>query len=121
MDRAIRIAGTALLGLSSLAFAAALYWNSDWNWAPVQIPLPGPGLTVDEPFEIATSGTYRFEAMVPIFSKAAIEELPPASCRLEVSIERFKGRSERFVLTNFRAGGSDSAILYVADRKVKLT
>ncbi len=109
-----------LLSLSSVAFAAALYWNSDWNWAPVHIALPGPGLAVEDVFETTTSGTYRFEAEVPASSGGATEHLPPVSCHLEISIERKTSHFESLTLTTFRAGGGRSTIYYHADPTVKL-
>jgi len=74
-------------GLSSLAFAGGVYWTSERNWAPVQIPIPGPDLVVEEPFQITTPGTFEFEAAAPISQpKSATEDLRIVPCHLEVSV-----------------------------------
>jgi hypothetical protein len=110
------------LALSSLAFAGALYWTSAWNWAPVEIPLPGPGLAVEEPFDIATPGTFRFEASVPISRPtSAMEDLPLVACHLEVSVTRDGSEAKHLLLKTFRAGGRSSTQIYTEEQaKVEL-
>ncbi|HEX3071117.1 MAG TPA: hypothetical protein VHX14_21305 [Thermoanaerobaculia bacterium] len=110
-----------MLAASSLSFAGAFYLASSWNWAPVELPIPGPALSVEEGFDITTSGSFRFEASVPMKSAdTAIEDLPPVSSDLEISIARPGTPTRKFVITKFRAGGRGSTDLYSADVEIAL-
>jgi len=112
----------ASLVASSLAFAAAFYFASDWNWAPAQLPVPGPGLAVEVPFEITTPGKFHIEARVPVRTRdIAIEDLPMVSCRLDISIELDDSSTRQtFVITEFRAGGRGALDEYYARPEVTL-
>jgi len=106
---------------SSLSFAAALYLSSSWNWAPVQLPIPGPGLSVVKAFDITTSGTFQFEASVPTASaNMAMEDLPIVSSDLEASIQRNGATPRTYSMKRFRVGGRGSTDLYDAEPQVVL-
>jgi hypothetical protein len=110
-----------MLAASSLSFAGAFYLASSWNWAPVELPIPGPGLSVVETFDITTSGSFQFEASVPMTSAdTAIEDLPLVLSDLEASIARPGIPTRKYALTRFRAGGRGSTDLYMADPEVTL-
>jgi hypothetical protein len=122
VHRSVFIISVGLLVASSLAFAAALYCNSSENWAPVCFPLPAPGVAVEVPFEIATQGTFHFEASVPKQVPAiAIEELPVVACRLVITFTSDTSPlSQSIVLTSFRAAGHDAFDQYDARQEVRL-
>jgi hypothetical protein len=109
MRGAIRILAAVAFGLSSLAFAGAFYWASDWNWAPLQVPLPGPGLVVEETFKITTSGKFELEASVPVTrSTSAVNDPQVVPCRIEASVTHNGAVSTKIVVSEFRASGRGS-------------
>jgi len=121
MVRTLRLASLLVLMASSLSFAAAVYISSSWNWAPVELPIPGPGRSVVEAFEVTTSGTFQFEASVPMASAdIAMEDLPMVPSHLEASIGLEGATPRTYTLTSFRAGGRGSTDLYDAGPQVTL-
>jgi hypothetical protein len=121
MNRTLRLVSLLMLVASSLSFAASVYIASSWSWAPVELPLPGPALSVDETFDVTTSGTYRFEASVPIISPdAAMKDLPPVPSNLEVSIAPEDAPPRKYTLTIFRADSRGPTDLYIAEPQVAL-
>lgn len=56
--------------ISAASFATTTYIETDWNWRPVVMPLPGPGLQVETVFDIVTSGEFELEADVPALPRS---------------------------------------------------
>lgn len=74
-----RIIAFALLAASAVAFATVFYVNGDSDWAPVQAPLPRPGLALASPFEIKAGGKFTIEATVPVGGANPGSVLPECS------------------------------------------
>jgi hypothetical protein len=56
---------TLLALLGTIAVWRAVYVDTEWNWRPVELPVPGARLAVSDFFEIATPGKFMVEVMVP--------------------------------------------------------
>jgi|GEM_PF-1780207 len=126
--RMLRIVAFALLAGSTVAFATVVYVNSDWNWAPVQVPLPGPALAVAYPFEITTGGRFTIDATVPVDEEAksgpGLPESPPVACQLEVQIEGSNRFRTTIPIVQFRSSGGygfGKTESFSSDRDVELS
>ncbi|BCT93677.1 hypothetical protein LYSHEL_27040 [Lysobacter helvus] len=64
--------------LSAVGFALTTYVFSDWNQAPADLPLPGPGYSVAEPFHLATGGKFELRASVPVMVADREVGTPPS-------------------------------------------
>lgn len=105
--RALRIIAFAVLVGSALAFATVVYVNDQWNWEPVQVPIPGPGLAVADPFEITTGGRFAIDATVPVADKPGfgLPESPPVACQLDVQIDGPNALRATIPIVQFRSSG----------------
>jgi hypothetical protein len=76
------------LFLSAASFARLFYSGSDYEWCPVNLPIPGPGLAVTSRFTIATPGEFWIEVDSPRTSvQVGAPEPPPVKCDLRLAIE----------------------------------
>lgn len=105
--RALRIIAFALLAGSGVAFATVVYVNNQWNWEPAQVPLPGPGLAVADPFEITTGGKFTIDVTAPVADKPGfgLPESPPAACQLDVQIDGPNAFHATIPIVQFRSSG----------------
>lgn len=122
MGRGMSTSAFAFLLISALAFAAAPYLGSEWNWAPAHLPAPGAGLSVEMPFEIATGGKFHVEAGIPTRSReVAVGDRSAIACRLDVSIDSDdSSKSHKFTITEFRLGGRGALDIYDSRPEVTL-
>jgi hypothetical protein len=97
------------LASSAVSFATVYYVRSDSNWTPVQLPMPGAGLAVAEPFLITTAGKFILEVTVPTAfptkAPAGLSPQPPINCKLRLQIEGpFGLKIERSIVRLEHAG-----------------
>jgi len=82
------------LFISAICFATLIDLGNDWNWSPVQIPFPGPGLEVCEPFRISSAGEFRLGVSLPRINPASPIDSPPLPdihCDLQLEIKSQDG------------------------------
>jgi len=84
--RFVRALSLFSLLISALSFAATTYIETDSNWRPVELPLPGPGLEVGTAFDIVTAGRFELEMEVPQ-GKTPSAEIPPVRCDLQLTLD----------------------------------
>lgn len=120
MIRATRLFALLMLTASALGFSGAFYLASDWNWTPVKLPAPGPGLSVEEIFDITTPGKFRLEASVPTSAGTALENLPVVISDLEVAVERRGTAPRTYFVKQFRAGARGATDSYSSETELNL-
>jgi hypothetical protein len=123
LTRIVRLFSTALLVISARAFAAVIYVANDSDWAPLTIPLPGPGLTIDEVFYVNTSGEFRFECRVPISvvgDGLHLPDFPPIACDLVAQILPRGGVRRTAQIRSFDYSGRGSTELYSSKPVIEL-
>jgi hypothetical protein len=119
----MRLISSSLLAISALAFAANAYIANDSNWAPVTLPVPGPGLKIDDFFDVGTSAKPRFEARVPISvvgDGLHLPDLPPIACDLEAQLVRMGGATRALQIRSFEYDGRGSTELYSSEPVIEL-
>jgi hypothetical protein len=123
MPGLVRLIPASLLAISAIAFAGAVYLTDYSSWAPLTLPMPGPGLKIDASFVVSTSDKFRFEAGVPISVPGDglhLPELPPVACDLEAQILQ-KGQPLRTArIRSFEYGGRGTTELYSSDVVIEL-
>jgi hypothetical protein len=100
-----------------------VYVFNESNWAPVTLPVPGPGLSIDEPFDVNSSGEFHFEARVPISvvgDGLHSPDLPPIACNLEAQIVPQGGTKRAVEIRAFVYGGRGSTELYSSEPVLEL-
>jgi hypothetical protein len=123
MTRISRLLSASLLTLSALAFAGSVYIASERNWTPATLPLPGPGLRVDDSFHLATGGKLQFEASVPISAigdGVHLPDLPPIACDLEAQIRRRGGAKRVVRIRRFEYSGRGTTESYSSEPAIEL-
>lgn len=98
--RNVRILSFLALIVSALSFAALTYPESDWNWRPAELPMPGPGLEVGTPFKIVTAGRFELEIEVP--QPSASEAPTYVDCNLQLTVKRDDERPMIVHITKLR-------------------
>lgn len=81
------VSSIILLTIAALCFAMTTYVITDFNWRPVEMPIPGAGRTIVAPFEITTGGRFMLEAAVPSAEKEPDAAWPEKlNCNFELRI-----------------------------------
>jgi len=115
MMRFLRVLAFSSLITAALAFAATTYFASDWNWRPVEMPMPGANVEIEDRFEIANGGNFELEVSVPTpIPSIAMEDMPPVACDLRVAIRGPAGFAADRNVSMFRLGGRSNFDLYHA-------
>ena len=103
--RFVRVLSLVALLIATLSFAATTYFENESNWRPVELPLPGPGLEVAAPFEIATAGRFELEVQVPQ-ARTSSADLTLVHCDLQVILDGPHKLHVVHRITELRRGGS---------------